>query len=233
MSPRPLSVPRRLAFGLLVTVLVLGGVECSLRLAGAVVVSQQRGAPMQGVAIWAFGDSYTFGIGATDPALESYPAVTARLVTEATGATVSVRNFALPGLNSTRVVASLRAALADGPAPVCPPPRRGQQHALVGPVWSLLPRRRHPAAAQGSAAVADLQGVASRPASTARAPGGRRCLSRRRGGVSPPGRGASDRGGRAIYVRTEGPADQRLGARRPGDRGEPEGPPRRRRPLVR
>jgi lysophospholipase L1-like esterase len=99
---------------LLVTVLVLGGVECSLRLAGAVVVSEQRAAPMQGAAIWAFGDSYTFGIGATDSALESYPAVTARLVSEATGATVSVRNFALPGLNSTRIVASLRAALADG-----------------------------------------------------------------------------------------------------------------------
>jgi len=103
-------------FVLLTLLLVFGGVELGLRLAGCVYLesnvarqpSETRGDSLE---LWALGDSYTFGIGSETPSTDSYPAVTARLLETRTGRPVVLRNLARPGQNSSQVVASFREQL--------------------------------------------------------------------------------------------------------------------------
>jgi len=107
---------------LLVPLLVLGTVEMSLRL-GGVLFANWATPPVPdesgegALELWAVGDSYTVGIGADDPASQSYPAVVGRLLEQRTGRSVLVRNFALPGQNSSQVVDSLERELANRSAP--------------------------------------------------------------------------------------------------------------------
>jgi len=111
VSRRPLSLPRRIVFSLVTALGLLVAVEVGLRVAsgfvGGAALPVESG---DGLRISAFGDSYTFGIGADEPRREGYPRVAADLL-EAAGRTVRLRNHAQPGLNSTRVVAALESAL--------------------------------------------------------------------------------------------------------------------------
>jgi lysophospholipase L1-like esterase len=117
-----ISRSRVVLFTLLVPLLVLGATELSLRLGGVLFAhwaapSSQEESGEGALELWAVGDSYTVGIGADDPATESYPVVVGRLLEERTGRQVVVRNFALPGQNSSQVADSLQRELANRSAP--------------------------------------------------------------------------------------------------------------------
>ncbi len=91
--------------------------ESILRGAGRLVLwrHEARVSSLSGAdgALWTFGDSYTFGIGADDPATESWPAVAAAQLRRRTGAPIGLRNFARPGMNSTEIVDTLAKAIED------------------------------------------------------------------------------------------------------------------------
>jgi tetratricopeptide (TPR) repeat protein len=96
--------------------------EAGLRLAGAALQARHRArtASLSGdgdLRIWALGDSYTYGIGADDPARDAWPMVVARLLEEHTGRRAQVRNLSTPGANSTEIVDRLEAAVQSEPAP--------------------------------------------------------------------------------------------------------------------
>lgn len=105
------------------TLLALGLAELGLRAAGQLYLSSYQRQLRAGVSgteggeIWAFGDSFTFGIGADDPATQSYPSVATRLASEGRAAPLALVNLARPGLNSSEVVAELRTALKERPSP--------------------------------------------------------------------------------------------------------------------
>lgn len=89
--------------------LLFAAAEAGLRVAGAVIKirHQSRTASLTGdgdLRIWALGDSYTYGVGADDPANDTWPMVVARALAERTGRPTSVRNLATPGANSTEIV---------------------------------------------------------------------------------------------------------------------------------
>lgn len=114
---RTLSPLRKVVFALIATVLAFGSLEVALRVAGAAYLHQYRpvstsveGGP--GRELWAFGDSFTFGVGADDPALESYPAVAVAEASAHLGQPLALSNRARPGLNSTEIVDEFRDSLA-------------------------------------------------------------------------------------------------------------------------
>ncbi len=107
--------------------LILVAAEAGLWAAGQILRAQWQGRnadsgisgpPAEGAGsaleLWAFGDSYTVGIGAGEPARESYPAVAVTELSRALGRSVTLRNEAAPGLNSTEIVDRLEAALREG-----------------------------------------------------------------------------------------------------------------------
>ncbi len=121
-SNRPLSRRRLLIFSALAPLLLFAGAEVGLRLVGAAIVArhQARTASLASdgeLRVWALGDSYTFGIGADDPAQEAWPMVVGQLLGERTGQPVHVRNLATPGANSTEIVDRFEAELETSPAP--------------------------------------------------------------------------------------------------------------------
>ena len=121
-SNRPLSRRRLLIFSALAPLLLFAATEVGLRLVGAAIVArhQARTATLTGdgeLRIWALGDSYTFGIGADDPARDAWPMVVANLLGERTGRRVHVRNLATPGANSTEIVDRLEAEVQTGSPP--------------------------------------------------------------------------------------------------------------------
>ena len=117
-----MTLRRRLIFSLVATLLALGGAEVVLRAAGAVVSARHR-ERTQSLAgegelrIWALGDSYTFGIGADDPARDTWPVVVARRLEEATGRSAGVLNLATPGANSSEIVDVFEQRLGDTDPP--------------------------------------------------------------------------------------------------------------------
>ena len=68
----------------------------------------------------AFGDSFTLGVGADDPARDSYPIVAARILSELRPEPLALSNRARPGLNSTEIVAEFESVLlhSDDPRPL-------------------------------------------------------------------------------------------------------------------
>jgi lysophospholipase L1-like esterase len=118
-SARTLTPSRAAFFAALTTALALCALEGGLRLAGAAILWRARAEVAPGGAtpgeLWALGDSYTFGVGAGDPATESWPAVAVHLASRERALTL--RNLARPGLNSTEIVDALEEALEDGGRP--------------------------------------------------------------------------------------------------------------------
>ncbi len=114
---RTLSTPRKVLFAALATVGLLGAAEVGLRVAGTVYMERYRGSVERGLPqdggdeVWAFGDSFTFGIGADDPATESYPAVAVEGASRRLGRPLGLKNRARPGLNSTEIVDEFRDSL--------------------------------------------------------------------------------------------------------------------------
>jgi tetratricopeptide (TPR) repeat protein len=131
--PQPQPLRRRLAFSALTLLLFFLAVEVLLRLAGSAVLLSWRArqpslasadapSPASPLRLWAFGDSYTFGIGAEDPATQGWPAVAARLLGERLGRPVDLQNHGRPGLNSTEIVDGFEAALSEQAAHGWPRP---------------------------------------------------------------------------------------------------------------
>ena len=119
---RSLRRSRLLLFTLLVPLALLGAAEGCLRLAGSLIASRhdRRTSVVAGtgdLTIWALGDSYTFGIGADDPPVQTWPMVAALALQEGTGRRVQLRNLATPGANSTEIVDAFARGLDAGPPP--------------------------------------------------------------------------------------------------------------------
>ncbi len=107
---------------MLVPALLFGVAEVGLRIAGAAIAARHRArtATLAGdgdLRIWALGDSYTYGVGAQDPAHDTWPMVVARALEERTGRTAQVRNLATPGANSTGIVDRFESEVLSGPPP--------------------------------------------------------------------------------------------------------------------
>lgn len=120
---RPLSRTRLLVFSALATLLVFGVAELALRTTGALVQSRHRArTDLHGgsgdLRVVAAGDSYTFGIGADDPAQDTWAMVVAKTLEERTGRAVQLDNLATPGANSTEIVDALVTRLDAGPVDV-------------------------------------------------------------------------------------------------------------------
>lgn len=118
---RSLTRGRTLLFALATPLLLFAATEGCLRLAGVLILSRyqaqvSRTSADHGGELWVFGDSYTFGVGASDPAAESWPAVTVKLLTDQ-GLPTTLRNFAEPGLNSSEIVARLAHELDERAPP--------------------------------------------------------------------------------------------------------------------
>jgi lysophospholipase L1-like esterase len=116
---RELSLRRRVMFALATTVMAVLLLEGALRLLGLLwLAANQPDEAIQSAEtqVWAFGDSFTFGLGADDPARDSYPM---KLVSalEAAGVEIDLQNFARPGHSSGRQLQLLREALLAGEAP--------------------------------------------------------------------------------------------------------------------
>ena len=114
-GPDRLTTRRKLAFGLVATVLAFALIEGGLRVAGEVYIARYQHRVEAGLAgstgqLWAFGDSFTLGVGADDPARDSYPAVAARLLSQTRSGPLHLSNRARPGLNSTEIVAEFESA---------------------------------------------------------------------------------------------------------------------------
>ncbi len=107
-------------FSVLTAIFVFTLIEWGLMLVAMIYVSATHAdeEAEEGLVVRAFGDSYTFGIGADRPGQEGYPEVAGRLLEERIGSPVVVRNHARPGLNSTRIVRELDRVLTDGAADV-------------------------------------------------------------------------------------------------------------------
>ncbi|MCO4771084.1 MAG: hypothetical protein KDA24_13700 [Deltaproteobacteria bacterium] len=114
MARRPLTRSRAFSFALVTTVMVFALAEVALRLAGGVVLWRYRAAVSEsagsGGELWALGDSYTYGIGADEPAEESWPAIAASSLRPP----MTLRNLAEPGLNSSGIVQRFEEALVEG-----------------------------------------------------------------------------------------------------------------------
>ena len=101
--------PRAVAFALIGSLLLFLLLELTLRIAGAAWLSLNRADSSHQEAdltVWTAGDSYTFGLGAPDPATQSYPAQLVDRLQTATRS-VALHNLAVPGFNSSEAVASL------------------------------------------------------------------------------------------------------------------------------
>jgi len=153
-----MTLRRRLIFSLVATLLALGGAEVVLRAAGAVVSARHR-ERTQSLAgegelqIWALGDSYTFGIGADDPARDTWPVVVARRLEEATGRSAGVLNLATPGANSSEIVDAFEQRLGDTDPPDVVLLLAGVNNSR----W--LGQSGHFCLEEGSGAVADVAGA--------------------------------------------------------------------------
>jgi len=120
-TTRSLTPGRTFLFALATPLLLFAVVEGSLRLAAEWVMASYQAditelPTEKAEELWVFGDSYTFGVGAERPATESWPAVTAELLTKQ-GRPTLMRNFAEPGLNSSEIVARLTRELAERAPP--------------------------------------------------------------------------------------------------------------------
>ncbi len=119
---RQLSIARRCLFALLTAGMVFGALEVGLRLLGEAQIQPRTridysDGDVSPFELWAVGDSNTFGIGASNPAVGSYPAVAATRLSERLRRPVELRNLGVPGANSTVALQPLREALATGAEP--------------------------------------------------------------------------------------------------------------------
>ncbi len=119
-ADRPLSGKRAVVFALATPVLLLVMVELLLRCAGAIYLSTSRPElefTEDSIELWAFGDSFAFGLGADDPQNDSYPAVVGRELERALGRSVQVRNHGVPGHTSTQQIDRMSERLGPGVRP--------------------------------------------------------------------------------------------------------------------